>query len=64
MKTTPFLVKSGRKAEDGTHIPAQFLCPKCECDDVSITFVAGLERLVCICRRCGYQQTREPLDGD
>lgn len=61
MKASQFIVKSV-STESGQQIDTQFVCPKCEGADVSIMWVHAADRLLIICRRCGYQQSRATLD--
>jgi len=67
MRHSHFKMNVPKKTPDGGYMipemPVSYLCPKCGTDEVNISFMQALDKLLCGCRRCGYQGTRAPCDG-
>jgi len=61
----PLFVPQLMKADDGLGAETTlFRCPKCGHHDCSVHLDQSLDRLICMCPRCGYSATREPLDSE
>lgn len=61
---TPLFVPQVMTAGDETGAQTVlYRCPKCGWHDASVHLDQALDRLICMCQRCGYSCSREPLDA-